>query len=267
MDKRLTPTIVKLGGSVITVKEREFTPDPRTIERVAQELAAAMPHSLIVIHGGGSFGHPVAKKYGVIEGYHTPDQLLGFSKTRQAMMALNKLLIDTFLRHDLPVVTIQPSACLVTQKGRIHGFDVTAVTQLLAMNFIPVLYGDAVMDIETGFTILSGDQLAAHLAILFEATRLVIAVDVDGLFTDDPKSHPEATLLPAVSLRGLKTLLERIGESPTLDVTKGMYGKMSEIIPALEQGVQIQMVNARRRHRLYKALKGESVRGTTITPE
>ena len=99
MDKRLTPIIVKLGGSVITVKEREFTPDTRIIERVAQELASAMPQSLIVIHGGGSFGHPVAKKYRVIEGYHTPEQLLGFSKTRQAMMALNKLLIDTFAQN------------------------------------------------------------------------------------------------------------------------------------------------------------------------
>jgi isopentenyl phosphate kinase len=34
----------------------------------------------------------------------------------------------------------------------------------------------------------------------------------------------------------------------------------------LEHGVQIEIVNAERENRLYKALKGEAVTGTTIKP-
>ena len=266
MDKRLTPTIVKLGGSVITVKEKELTPNITAINRLAKEIAKAKPTSLIVIHGGGSFGHPLAKEYKIVEGYKTPSQILGFSKARQAMMTLNKIVIDSFVRHNLPVVAVQSSACIVTKKGRIQKFDFTPIQQLLNMGFIPVLYGDFVLDVERGFTVLSGDQLAAELAILFDADKMVIAVDVDGLFTDDPKSNPNAKLIKEISLGELKDFLGSIGEAKTVDVTKGMRGKILELIPALEHGVQIEMVNARKAKRLCKALKGERVRGTKIKP-
>lgn len=266
MDKRLTPTLVKLGGSVITVKEKEFTPNITAINRLAKEIAEAKLTALIVVHGGGSFGHPIAKEYKIVEGYKTPNQTIGFSKARQAMTALNKIVIDSLIRHNLPAVAVQPSACITTRKGRIQAFNSTPIQRLLNMGFIPVLYGDAVLDVETGFTILSGDQLAAELAVLFEANKIVIAVDVDGLFTDDPKSSPNAKLIKETSLGELKGLLGRIREAKTVDVTRGMRGKITELIPALERGIQIEMVNAGKANRLYKALKGEKVRGTKIKP-
>ncbi|MFX0096001.1 MAG: hypothetical protein ACFFBD_29955, partial [Candidatus Hodarchaeota archaeon] len=76
-----------------------------------------------------------------------------------------------------------------------------------------------------------------------------------------------ANLINEISLSELKSRLKKIGEAKTLDVTKGMYGKISELIPVLEHGIQIEMVNARKRRRLYKALKGERVRGTKMKPE
>ncbi len=266
MDERLTPTLVKLGGSVITVKEKELTPNTAVINRIAKEIAESELKTLIIVHGGGSFGHPLAKEYKIVEGYTTPEKAIGFSKTRQAMTALNKMIIDSFIQHSLPVVSVQPSACIITRKGRIQKFDVTPVQRLLSMGFIPVLYGDAVLDMETGFTILSGDQLAAELAILFDADRIVIAVDVDGLFTEDPKSNPYAKLMEEVSLSELKVFLGRISGARTVDVTEGMRGKITELIPALERGVQIEIVNARRADRLYKALRGERTKGTKIKP-
>jgi isopentenyl phosphate kinase len=261
------PTVVKLGGSVITVKDKAFTPNLPAINRLAKELAETQLKSMILIHGGGSFGHPVAQKYQIVEGYNTPSQQIGFSKTRQAMMELNKLVIDAFVRQNLPVVAVQPSACITTKGGRIQHFDVTAIQQLLRLGFIPVLYGDAVLDLEVGFTILSGDQIAAELATFFNAEKTVIAVDVDGLFTDDPKVNPKAKLINEISLEELNGLLHTIDEAKTVDVTKGMQGKVAELIPAIERGIQIDLVNASIPDRLYKALKGEKVIGTKITRE
>lgn len=266
MDERVNLTVVKLGGSVITVKNEVFKPNVTAINRLAREIAEAGLHSLILVHGGGSFGHPLARKYKLVEGYKTPGQRIGFSKTRQAMMVLNKIVIDSFIGHNVPVVAVQPSACITTKKGRIEQFDFTVIQKLLSLGFIPVLYGDAVLDNDVGFTILSGDQLTTELAIFFKAERIVVSVDVDGLFTDDPKSNPNATLLTEVSLRELRGLLGRIDEAKTVDVTRGMRGKITELIPALEHGVQIEIVNAGREKRLYKALKGETVTGTTIKP-
>jgi len=266
LDERVTPTMVKLGGSVITVKNAVFTPNVMAIHRLAKEIAEARLSSLILVHGGGSFGHPLARDYHIAEGYNTPGQRLGFSKTRQAMMVLNKLVIDSFIEQHLPAVAVQPSACITTKKGRINTFNFTSIQKLLSLGFIPVLYGDAVLDTDVGFTILSGDQLTSALAIFFTAERIVVAVDVDGLFTDDPKSNPNATLLPEVSLSDLRGRLGQIDEAKTVDVTRGMRGKITELIPALEHGVQIEIVNAGRENRLYKALKGEPVTGTTIKP-
>ena len=139
----MKPTIVKLGGSVVTAKEKTFTPNIPSINRIVKEIAEARLDSVILIHGGGSFGHPVAREYQIVEGYKTSSQRIGFSKTRQAMMALNKLVIDAFIRQNLPVVVVQPSACITTKGGRIQHFDVTVIQHLLLLGFIPVLYGDA----------------------------------------------------------------------------------------------------------------------------
>lgn len=266
MDKRLNPIIVKLGGSVITVKGKEFTPNTIVIDRLAKEIAKAKLTSMIIIHGGGSFGHPLAKEYNIAGGYKTPTQMIGFSKTRQAMAALNQIIIDCFIKYNLPAVTVQPSACIITKKGRIQNFTFTSIQQLLNMGFIPVLYGDAVLDVDMGFTILSGDQLVSELATLFEAVKIIIAVDVDGVCTEDPKSNPNAKLIKEISLNELRDLLGSIGEAKTVDVTKGMYGKIIELIPALEHGISIKMVNAGKASCLYKALKGEKVKGTEIKP-
>ncbi len=264
MDTRVKPIVVKLGGSVVTAKEKTFTPNIPSINRIVKEIAEARLDSLILIHGGGSFGHPVAREYQIVEGYKTPSQKIGFSKTRQAMMALNKLVIDTFIRQNIPVVAIQPSACITTKGGRIQHFDITAIQHFLRLGFIPVLYGDAVLDLELGFTILSGDQIAAELAMIFNAEKMVIAVDVDGLFTDDPKSNPNAKMINEISLEELNGLLDSIDVAKTVDVTKGMRGKVTELIPTVERGIQIDIVNASIADRLYKALKGEKVTGTKI---
>lgn len=63
-----------------------------SLERLAYAArnAGAFGAKLTGGGGGGSFGHPMARKYAVKEGYKSPSQSLGFSKTHQAMVALNK---------------------------------------------------------------------------------------------------------------------------------------------------------------------------------
>ena len=48
--------LIKLGGSVITIKDRALTPNIQAIERLSHVLAR-LSESLIIVHGGGSFGH------------------------------------------------------------------------------------------------------------------------------------------------------------------------------------------------------------------
>ena len=57
--------VLKLGGSVITEKERNLTPNLNSIDRLAREIAEANVKGLMIVHGGGSYGHPLAKQYNI----------------------------------------------------------------------------------------------------------------------------------------------------------------------------------------------------------
>ncbi len=262
MDRKTALTVLKLGGSVITVKEKAFTPDTKTINRLAEEVAKSGVAPIVIVHGGGSFGHIVAKEYEIFEGYKTQSQRVGFSKTRQAMTALNSLIVEALVGKGIAAVSLQPSACILTESGRILRFETAPLEKMLVLGFAPIMYGDAVLDAKRGFTILSGDQIVSKLAVSLEATRIVIGLDVDGLYTADPKVDPKAELIETITLRELRLLLSKVGGSRAVDVTGGMSGKMSEMIPALEKGIPVEMVNAKEAGRLFKALKGEEVIGT-----
>jgi len=258
-------TILKLGGSSITKKDKLFTPNVNAINRLAGEIKKARVKPLLIIHGGGSFGHPVAKKYKIKEGYIAQTQLQGFSKTHYAMVKLNRLILDSLIRRGIPAVTIQPSACIVTKNGRIKYMEKRPLINLLEIGVIPLLYGDAVIDLTKGFTILSGDQLASSLAVNLNARRIIFGVDVDGLFAVDPKLDSTAKFFKQLSLNQLEKLKRSLGESDVTDVTGGMRGKILELAPAIQRGVPAIIVNAAKPGRIYKALKGKKVIGTIIT--
>jgi isopentenyl phosphate kinase len=261
-------TILKLGGSVITHKQKPLTANLKAIKRLAKETSESGITSLILIHGGGSFGHPLAKQYAIKDGYKRDVvQALGFSKTHQAMLALNKLVVDALLQHNIPAVAISPSSCIVTKSGRIQVFEEEPLSRSLQTGFVPVLYGDAVFDSSLGFTILSGDQLAASLAIRLNAKRIIMGIDVDGLYTADPKLDSSASLIQHCTLHELKNVWQQIEGRNNADVTGGMPGKIKELIPAINRGISTLIINAAKPKNVYKALKGEKVIGTLIVRE
>jgi len=54
--------LIKLGGSIITNKEKPLSPRIKTIENLAKNLKK-IDEPLIIVHGGGSFGHYWSVKY------------------------------------------------------------------------------------------------------------------------------------------------------------------------------------------------------------
>jgi len=257
-------TILKLGGSVITKKDKPLTPNLQAIKRLAKEIFQADFKPLIIIHGGGSYGHPIAKKYRITEGFNDVSQLFGVSETHEAMVSLNSLFVRNLLKYGLPAFSLPPSSFVLTKKGRIQRFNERILKIALKFGLIPVLYGDVVFDVEQGFAILSGDQIAATLAIRLNAERIIMGIDVDGLYDSDPKENPSARLLSEVSLKDLAKLMRHISGSQGLDVTGGMLGKILEIMAAVEHGVEAFIVNALLPNNIYKSLKGEEVVGTRI---
>jgi isopentenyl phosphate kinase len=253
--------ILKLGGSVITHKDEYFSAYTENIRRLAMEISANKK-PLIIVHGAGSFGHPVAKKYNISDGLKTPDQLIGFSETHQSMTHLNQIIVDTLLDAGVPAFGLSASSMLITEDKRLVNLDLGIVKRCLELGLVPVMYGDAVLDTEQGFAILSGDQLIVRLAIELQTERVIFGSDVDGVFTANPKLDPEAKLLEKVSLGNMTA---EVGESTNTDVTGGMLGKLIEAEAAIKAGAEVIFLNANTENRVRSALLGEKVMGTLLT--
>jgi isopentenyl phosphate kinase len=254
--------ILKLGGSIVTIKNKHLSANILNISRLSKEISKAKPENLIIVHGGGSFGHPIAKEYSILDGYTDYNQLIGFSKTRQAMIKLNNIIIESLLSEKVPAVSVSTSTLIMTNKKRIISPNFEIIKKLLEQGFIPVLYGDAVLDSSQGFTILSGDQLIVTIALQMGVKKIIIGSDVDGVFSSDPKVDPNAKLIDTLSLEKIDSL--NISKSLNTDVTGGMIGKILEATVAVEMGVKIIIVNADKPNRVYKALKGKPVKGTYL---
>jgi isopentenyl phosphate kinase len=260
-------TVLKIGGSVITDKSGELAARTGEIDRLTQEIQEANVKNLLIVHGGGSFGHPVAERYAIRDGYKEEGQKIGFSETHHYMTVLNGLFMDALIWHDVPAMSITPSSCITTENGRIKMFEETSLRTVLKMGFTPVMYGDAVFDTKLGFTILSGDQLVSALAMRFNADRMMIGVDEDGVFESDPKAEKTAKMFDRLTLKELKRLHDKIAKTPTRDVTGGMPGKIAELIPAVEKNIPAMIFNASKPRYVYKVLRGENVKGTMIEKE
>ncbi len=254
--------IIKLGGSVITYKGEYMTTNIENIERLAKEIVEADQYPLVIVHGGGSFGHPLAKKHGIAKGMVDKSQVFGFSETHQAMVKLNEVIVDVLLKADIPAFAISPSSMLRTKGKRINELDTELVRGYLELGMVPVLYGDAVLDSEQTFAILSGDQLIAKLSLDLGANKIIFGCDVDGVFAKDPKENPDAKFFETYSLS--KDEAEVWG-STNNDVTGGMRRKLFESSVALNGGVDVLLVNACVPGRVKEALRGEKVIGTVLT--
>lgn len=254
--------ILKLGGSLITDKTRQFRVRSGVLKRLADEIKEGVKGELIIVHGGGSFGHPVANKYRLQDGFNNKEQIEGIVLTRKAMGELSRNVINAFHEHKLPVVAIQPSANITCKKGRIEDINTEVIKRFLELDTIPVLFGDVVIDKDIGFCILSGDQITTSLAEKFKADRVIFAADVDGIYDRDPKKFGNAKLIPKIASTD-KDILNSL-KTQEGDVTGGIKGKLKEIIALAEKGVPSQIINATVPGRLKKALSGEKVTGTLI---
>jgi len=255
--------IIKLGGSAITFKEEFKRPDEETIRRLAGEIASSGVERLIIVHGGGSFGHPLAHRYELHIGLRGDWQLRGLAETHEAMEELNKLVVEALLAKGLPAVPLPPISCFITEAGRISKAFIEPVRAVLGLRAIPVLYGDVVLDEAQGFAILSGDQIVAYLALALGASRVILGLGVDGVFTSDPLKHPDARLIERLRPEDIQALGE--GASAALDVTGGMGKKLREMAPIASAGIPVLLVNARRPGLILRALRGEKVRGTLLS--
>jgi isopentenyl phosphate kinase len=261
------PLIIKLGGSVISDKTTRSKARFDMIRQLVSEIAQINSFRVIVIHGGGSFGHFPAKEYELHRGGRSKKKRLGLTETALEMSRLTQYLIEAFYEVQKPAIPIHASSVIVSLDGRISHMDIEALREFLRQGFIPILSGDVAADTVTNFTIISGDQIAMYLARLFNAPRVIFATDVDGLYTADPKKIPTAKRIDVITPDTLNQIFNEIavGVAPeTADVTEGMRGKLTEIFKGLPKHCEVLITDIRKPGTLQRIVAGESVPSTSL---
>ncbi len=260
--------ILKIGGSILTNKDAVSEVDTKSLKRIASEIKSSLDNSfkeLIIVHGAGSFGHPPAKKYKIGEKFDEseyPQKRIGFCETQNAVKKLNMYICEAFIEEGLPAVAIPASSFMRATNKRITDGNLDSFKRYLEKGFIPVIYGDVVLDDELEICVISGDQLIQYLAKNLNPDIVVLGTDVDGVYNKNPKTHDDAIFFDKFSsLDDLDTL-----EGTTnVDVTGGMVGKIKELLYLADLGIESKIINAEVEDNVFKVLENEKVKGTVIS--
>jgi len=254
--------LVKLGGSVITDKARLRTPRRAAIRRLAAELAAVR-QPLLAVHGAGSFGHILARRYNLSGGGSSPAKRVAAARVQQDVKELDGLVVNGLIAAGLPAVPIPPSTVLSLSDGTVATIDLTPFLEFSSMGFTPVTFGDVVRDLRRGFSVCSGDLMMLELARAFRPERAVFVADVDGLFTADPKRRRDAELLDVVQPKDLDQIAFT---SPSrTDVTGSIEAKVRRMFEIADHTGECLIVNGNVKNRVRDALRGRRVVGTRVT--
>lgn len=253
--------IIKLGGSVITDKATECCFKQDVMDRLAAELKKANKQ-VILIHGAGSFGHILAKKYTLNNGFKQKKQLQGFAQTHAMVQRLNSLVLSSLHTQGIPAVSIPPHAVLSLSNHKLSRMEYTIFKQYLSLGFMPVSFGDVALDTRLGFSICSGDLLVQTLAAKFKPDKVLFVLDEDGLYSANPKIDKNATFIEKATINDLEKLTTRVNAHA--DVTEGMKGKLHTIKQIAKKGVDTILLNGNIHNCLYDTIQGKKVRSTIV---
>ena len=132
------------------------------------------------------------------------------------------------------------------------------LTRLLELGALPIINeNDTVATDEVGVenTIGENDTLSAIVAAAVQADLLILLSDIDGLYTADPHTHPEATLIaeiPALT----REIWELAGGSGSSLGTGGMSTKLRAAQMVTAEGADMVIANGSHPELLYDIADG-----------
>ena len=195
--------VVKIGTSTLTAGTSMISRGK--IENIGRQILALRDQYDIILVSSGAVA--TAKQFINISGLKN-----NMVHSKQALSAIGqpKLLqiyAEVFGDFDLKV-----AQCLMTYKDFDNNESKTntlnTVNELLTHGFIPIFNENDTVAVEE-LILGDNDKLSALVASLVKADKLIIASDIDGLFTKNPNLHEDAELIPVVTdLEEIKQFIE-----------------------------------------------------------
>jgi isopentenyl phosphate kinase len=249
MDRMTRVTVLKLGGSVVTRKNIAFSYRDKVVKGLGKAIASSgLP--VVVVHGGGSFGHTVAKKFALSSRRSSPSAD-GVTETREAMLRLDSKVCASLTAAGLHPYPFSPFTLLDREGGP------SFIERLLGSGATPITFGDVVHD-GKGFRIMSGDTICVELAQMLGAVRCVMAIDVAGVLDE------KGAVINVLEEEGRAKLPWSSRGAKGADATGGIAFKVKEAFRMASSGTEVRLVSGLRPAEFSKALNGVAFHGTVV---
>lgn len=246
--------LIKLGGSIITDKTKPLSVKQKTIDSLCKTLKK-IKEPLVVVHGGGSFGHYWSVKYDM----HTKEKrydLHGVAIVKNSMIELDKIILDSLLKHKLHPYSLPPTDFMSGNKPMPK--KIKEISNIAISGLTPVTYGDALWYGKKKTYILSGDKIMTHLAKILKPRLCIFALNEDGLYSD----LKSKTLIPELDASLRNAISKNDDTGTVMDVTGGMTRKVTESLKISKMGVDVFFVNGNKPQRIIGAVADQKFKGT-----
>ena len=175
---------------------------------------------------------------------------------------LNTLVLNSLHGNNINAISIPPHATIKLENHKLLKMDYKIFSDYLDNNFIPLTFGDVVLDSKLGFSICSGDLLVLALAEYFKPEKVIFVIDEDGLYTSNPKMDSGAKLIEKTTIKDLVDLSTSMDRHD--DVTGGMKGKIDTIKTISHFGIDTIILNGNKNDRLYNSMMDKPCISTTV---
>lgn len=244
--------VIKIGSSSLTHPSGD--PDLLKLEklvRVLTDLHNQGKEVILVSSGAIAVGR---KEMGMKRPTRLPEkQALAAIGQAKLMMIYQKLFAEYGQRTAQILMT---KDTVVTPLSRYNARN--TIEELLHMGVIPVVNeNDTISTYEIQFG--DNDHLSAIVSALIKADLLILLSDIDGLYTDDPRTNLNAVLVPIVE--ELDDNLMQMGkDSSSSDVgTGGMAAKLDAAKIAIYCGTDMIIANGDNVEHIAQIMNGQEI--------
>ena len=240
--------LIKLGGSIITNKKKPLSARRKIIDNTLKQIRK-IKEPIIIVHGGGSYGHYWSIRYNM----HTKParyDLKGVSVVKNSMVELNKIILDAAVKNRLNPYCLPPTDFM---KGNSSiKSKILAINDMAKSGLVPITYGDALWYGQRKSYILSGDVIMTTLARILKPRLCIFVLNVDGVYSN---------------MKSKKLVYDFKKEKPSIstnkmDVTGGMTRKITEATKMSRSGHKVFFANGNKPQRITDAVSGKKFEGT-----
>lgn len=244
--------VVKVGTSTITHSTGKI--NLRRVDMLTRALADIMNmgHEVVLVSSGA---------VGVGVGKMGLEKKPASTQEKQALAAIGQAglvsMYDKFFKeYGYNTGQVLLTKFILDEEMRYRSAK-RAFETMIKYNVIPIVNeNDVISSYEIEFG--DNDTLSAYVAELVDADLLVLMSDIDGFYTDNPNTNPNARLISVVE-EITEEIKKCAGGEGSSRGTGGMRTKLKAAKIVNSCGIDMIITNGANPENLYKIVQGESV--------